>query len=111
MATGRPKKLFASELTTGQVTYYTQPGSGGDDYTIATHVNVTLRDSSKVSIWVIDTPGSPDDNNVVWDNVKFEVEVTQMFPVVWILEAGDKIVAQAEKANAVTLRIDGIEVT
>ena len=108
---GRPKKLVASEVTTTQATYYTQPGSGSSDFTIATHINITVRDSSKLSIWVVPNGGAANNDNIVWDNVKFEVEVTQMFPIVWILEFGDFIRIQAEKNNAITVRIDGIEVT
>lgn len=108
MACGRPIKLFSAELTTTEETQYTVPVG---KYVIITQITYSVKDSGYLSIWLVPNGGaSADDNNILPD-VNFDSPShTVETGLGYVLETGDFIRTQSEKNDAVTVRMDGIEV-
>lgn len=104
---GRPKKLAAIELDGTLQTLYTVPAS---KYTIVTLITPSVQDEKKVDLWFVPNAASPNDDNQIWHEVLPLKETSQEQHGAWVMETGGTIQAQCEVDNAITLRIDGIEV-
>lgn len=109
----RNVKVAAQRIGTSPQTLYTVPAPtppNTEIQVLLTFVNVSINQSGKISLWLVENGGTPDVNNVIWDEVNVDDAFIAGRAAYWVLEEGDKIVAEAEKSNAVTLRFDGLEI-
>ena len=100
-------KLFAAELTSSQVTYYTTPAN---TKTIVSFFNFSVNQQKKTSVWIVDFGDTPNFGNSIVFEIEPDEKSIQVSNVQYTLQPGDYIVAETESSNSVALRAEGFEV-
>lgn len=109
----RNKKFAAQRVGTTTQILYTVPAPtppATEIQVLLTFVNVSLNQSGKIDLWLVPNGGTPDVNNVIWDQVVLDGAFIAGRAIYWVLEEGDTIQAKSEKADSLTLRFDGLEI-
>lgn len=103
----RNEELAAQRIGTAIQIMYTVPA---DTQTLVTFASVTFNQSGYLSLWIVPSGDAPNDDNVIWEQAQVDEKFQAGRAVYWVMEEGGTIQAQAEKADAVTLRFDGLEI-